>query len=203
MIKKKELEDWANDLKPVLFDINLSLNNLRILKDERLTYFSVNYFDAYLNLSYQQHFILVIQIDKIFTNCKWHKRNVHAFFREIETKELDPEILSDNNNNTDNYVSQEEVFAAIKELKQAISKCKKNTKRIRLLRNQVFAHSDPKYPDGTIEIEEYAVLAKLSYHIYNTLFGRLLGVNYIFKPNIANSFDLRCLLDLLPADTNQ
>lgn len=196
MIKIQELEDWANDLKPVLFDINLSLNNLRIIEDERFNKFRVNYFETYLNLMYQQHFILVIQLDKIFSKSKNQKRNVNILFNKLQAKESYPEILS-KHNNADDFKSMEEILRAIDEFKAKMEEFREIIDRIDRLRKKVFAHTDPNCPDDTIDIDDYSILAYLSYQIYNTIFGKVLGENFIFKPNISNRYDLRSLLELL------
>lgn len=194
MIKVDELKEWANDLKPILFDINVSLNNILILKHEHLNNLKVNYNEVYVTLLYQQHFILIIQLAKIFTYSKWQKRNIHTLFKTLQDKELDPEILS-KHNKPDNFNSREEILAAIEEFKVTMEGSTEIIDRIYRLRNKVFAHTEPEYTNETIDIDDYSILAYLSYQIYNTIFGKVLGDNFIFKPNISNRYDLRSLVD--------
>ena len=193
MINIQELKEWADDLKPILFDINLSLKNLWILKDERLNSFRVNYFDTYLNLLYQQNFILVIQLDKIFSKSKYQKRNINILFNNLQAKESYPEILSQHNN-ADDFKSMEDILREIDELKAKIEEFREIIDHIDGLRKKVFAHTDPNCPDDIIDIVGYTALADLSNRIYNTLFGKIIGDQ--FNPNIVNKYDLRILFDL-------
>jgi len=194
MFKLKEIREWAEDLKPVLFDINLALNNLHILlKDKRFNKFRINYFDTYLNIMYQQHFILIIQLAKIFsTNNDTHKRNVTRLFNRFQNEGLQKNIFSLSTDDT--FKSIEELLAAIKVLKEKIEKNKGSIDNILYLRDKVIAHADPKNTDKTIDLEEYTTLVKLSNEIYNTLFGKIMR-DY-FYPNITHKYDLISMIDL-------
>lgn len=193
MNKIEELKEWADDLKSILFDINVSLNNLRILKHERFNKFRVNYFDNYLILIYHQHFILIIQLAKIFsTNDKTQKRNINKLFNELQKDSFYDDVLSKNTMET--IKNREELLIVLKDLK---AKIKLNANLIKSVidnRNTSFAHTDPNDLYKKIDLEEYHVLVDLSNEIYNTLFGKLLDDK--FNPNFGNKYDLRFLLDI-------
>jgi len=194
MINIEELKGWANDLKPVFFDINVSLNNLRILQHERSNKLRVNYFDTYLNLMYQQYFILIIQLTKIYsTKNNTHKRNINKLFSKFQNEGLHNEVLNFHNN-VESFKNRDEILAAIKEFKEKIDANAVSILTIVSLRDKVFAHTDPEDVDKAIDIEGYSTLVDLSNKIYNTLFGKILGDQ--FNPNIGNKYDLRILFNL-------
>jgi len=202
MIKLNELENWTYDLKPVLFDINLALNNLLILKDNRLSYFRVNYFDAYLNLSYQQHFILIIQLVKIFSNSGCHKININKLFNRFQSEGISSEILATCKKNN-GFNRKDEIYKSIETFQSQIQENSELIESIIDIRDTVFAHSDPIYSELAVDIEGYTTLVTLSNNIHNTLFGEILGDHIIFHPQIVAHYNLKFMIDLLPADIKQ
>lgn len=192
MSELKELKDWVDDLKSILFDINVCQNNLRILQHERFNKFRVNYFDSYLTLMYQQHFILIIQLAKIFsTKDKTHKRNINKLFNELQKDNFYEDVLSKNTMGI--LKNREELLIVLKELRAKIDSKADLIKSVMDNRNTVFAHTDPEDLYKKIDLDEYTTLVDLSNEIYNTLFGKLLGDK--FHPKIVNKYDLSILKD--------
>ena len=192
MIKLEELKEWADDLKPILFDINLAKNNLLILDDIRLNRFRINHFDNYLNIKYQQQFILIIQLAKIFSERdNTHKRNVNKLFNWFQTEPLNKDVLNFNNV----FKNKDEIYTAINELREKMKVNYTAIESIKDLRDKVFAHTDPDETEKTIDIEVFKNLVELSNEIYNSLFGKILADE--FNPNFGRRYDLRFIADLL------
>ncbi len=195
MITLNLLNDWAKDLKPILFDINVSLNNIRILEHKRMDKFRTNYWCSYSTLLYQQHFILVIQLEKIFSkNNKTQQRNINKLFSIIQNECLAGDVLS-YKNSTHNFKSKKDILAAIKELKEKMDKSSVIIDSIKELRDKVYAHTDPEDTKESITFDKLAILVDLSCNIYNTLIGDLLDDE--FKPIIVKQYDFRSFIDLL------
>ena len=195
MIKLNELKEWADDIKPILFDINVSLNNLRFLDHERLNKFRINHGNTYLTLLYQQHFILVLQLVKIFSkNNDTHKRNINILFNRFQNDKLAPDFLN-HINSTHVFKSKSDILEAIKILKEEIALYSASIDNISNMRNKVFAHIDPNGTNSSIDINSYSILVDLCNKLYNTLIGNILGDK--FNPNFVKQFDLRNILDLL------
>jgi hypothetical protein len=200
MIKANELQKWADDLKPVLFDINVSLNNIFLLKHEKSTNFRINYNEVYLSLFYQQHFILIIQLTKIFsTKNKTHKRNINKLFNKFQNEPLDEEIKSmlqlNKCNSNNGFKSKKDILKAIHEFKIDLKSNSENIKSIINLRDKVFAHTDPLITEEQMNIDQLTTLVNLGNKIYNTLFGKIL-VGENFNKQITHRYDLRNIIDL-------
>jgi hypothetical protein len=187
MVMLKELEEWAEDLKPILLDINICLNNIRILQNEGFDKIRRNYFDNYLVLMYQQHFILNIQLAKIYsTKNKTHKRNIHKILNKLQ---------NEGSYCLGSFKNREELLIVLKDLKEKIQLKAELINFIINNRDTVFAHSDPQDLYKKIELEEYTAIVDLSNEVYNKLFVKLLEDE--FNPNFGNKYDLRFIADLL------
>ena len=195
MIKINDIQEWADDLRPILFDISLSLNNLRLLDHERLNKFRINYGNTYLTLLYQQHFILVIQLAKLFSKKNdTHKRNINKLINRFQNEKLSRDVLS-TLDSINVFKNKDEILATIGNFKEKIVENSETIESILSLRDKVFAHTDPNGIYFTIEIQSYSILVELCNEIYNTLIGNISDKE--FNPNFVNKYDLRNLLDLL------
>lgn len=195
MVTKNELKKWANDLKPIIFDINVALNNLVFLEHENSNYLRVNYFETHTILLYQQHFILVIQLAKLFSENKdAHKRNIFILFNKFKNERIDGTLLCQNKV-YHVFKSKNDILTEIKNLKNEIDSYRDEIDRIKELRDKVFAHTDPKNSSATINVDKIKCLVSLCNNIYNTLVGQFL--EDLFNPIIANRYDFRSLVDFI------
>lgn len=197
MIKELELRSWANDLNPVLFDINIAMSNLHILQHSNSKKFMVNHHDVYLNLWYQQNFILITQLAKLFSDNKNQKRNIIKLCRQYNSEPLDVyinKLLLENKAKTNNvYKSRQEIINSVNELLIEIEYNKTTIEKIIDLRDEVFAHTDPNPKEHIIKIEDLTKLSILANKIYNDLFGKIFDEYNHFQ--ITEKHDLRSIIE--------
>ena len=89
MLTSDELKDWGMDLKSIIFDINVTTSNLYILKHENSDNFRTQHSEVYLNLWYQQFFICIIQLAKLFSDSGQQKRNISKLCKKITIEDFD------------------------------------------------------------------------------------------------------------------
>ena len=93
MLTSNELKDWGEDLKSILFDINITTNNLYILKHENSNSFRSQHSEVYLNLWYQQYFICIIQLAKLFSVSVQQQRNISKLCEKITIEDFDDDLI--------------------------------------------------------------------------------------------------------------
>ena len=198
MITVKELKDWAGDLKPILFDANVSLNNLVILNHENSNKFKHDHPQVYSILWHQQYFIIIVQLAKVFsTNDNTQKRNINKLCNKFKSKELSIDIkqlLQSNAGKTESK-SIDDLLKIVNGIINDIEVSSSTIGRLIPLRNKVFAHTDPDSTDEEISIDELRVLVNLANEIYNSLFGNIF--NDYFHPNFVLNWDIRNLIKLI------
>lgn len=89
MVKASELTEWANDIYPVLVDINLTMKNLQIIKVERKKQNHFLKHESFKFIRSQQRFILTIQLAKIFSKSSNQKRNFLTLCKKLENEMLE------------------------------------------------------------------------------------------------------------------
>jgi hypothetical protein len=194
MIKKSKLKSWADDLRPVLFDINIAMSNLHILKHSNAEKFRVNHYDVYLNLWYQQNFILITQLAKLFSDSKNQKRNIIKLCRQYKIEGLDvgiKKLLSENE--ATSYKSREQIIESVNVLLLEIESNQVTIEKIIDLRDEVFAHTDQNPKEQIIDIEKLTNLCVLANRIYNNLFGKVFNNYEHFQ--ITAKYDLRSIIE--------
>ena len=178
MITFQELRTWSNELKPVLFDINVAASNLFILNHENSNTFKHRHSDLFLNLWYQQYFIVIVQLSKIFSTSDKQKLNINKLCNRYKNEKLDEkirQILSKNKLKlTDVFGTHIEIKTAVELLLDELSEKSDVIEKVVYLRDKVFAHTDPNSTDKNITLDEILYLTNLATKIYNTLFGKVL-----------------------------
>ena len=197
MIEAKELKTWADDLKPVIFDINIAVSNLFILRHENSNKFKEEHQELYINLWYQQDFIAIIQLAKIFSHSSNQKLNIIKLCNRYKNEPLDTEIkdiLTANQTKlNDVFRSRTEIIDAVKEIEIEIEGASAIIRKIESLRNKVFAHTDKDVPNDEITLDELITLKDLANKIYNTLFGKVFDEYFHFP--LTMKYDFRTIID--------
>ena len=197
MINLIELENWGNDLKPILFDINLSLRNLKILEHQNSSKFKEEQNELFVILWYQQYFIIVIQLSKLFTDNKNQKRNFNVLVKNLKegiAEEEIPSYLESNKLNPCLYKSCEDILGIGLSVFDKLQTEIDLINDLSAIRNKVFAHTDPDSPENLLNIEQLTTLTELAIEIYDQIFGKVWGQS--FNPNFASRFDFSKMIDL-------
>lgn len=197
MITATELQDWASDLKPILFDINVSMNNLIILEHENSNKFKHDHPNIYLTLRYQQYFILIIQLAKIFSCSKNQKRNINKLCNRYNNDSLDQDIYlkleSNKKKLTDVFRTREEILIAVAEVLSGLVSNSKTIEKVIDLRDKTFAHTDPNQTEEIINIKDLIALTTLVNKIYNSLFGKIFDQYFHFQ--LTRQWDIRQFIE--------
>jgi hypothetical protein len=191
MIKLSELDEWLNDLRDLILDVNICLTNARrIANDKYENEKKLKKAGFFYHYQLQQVFIISIQLCKILTDSGNQKRNVHKLFKTIETQEFDDE-LKNRLKNDDKYLakSRDELIDEINRLKGLIGEQTNLIERVKVVRDKAYAHYDPDRVKFGLSLVEYQVLVDLSAEIYNGLHLKLFGSTMLFKHTIPWEID--------------
>lgn len=197
MITLRDLKNWSDDIKPIIFDINVVANNLYILNHENSQIFKLRYPELFNHLWYQQYFIIIIQLSKIFSKSDNQKRNITKMCNRYKNEKLDPDLKQMLSNNktklTDVFLTHQEIKIAIDQLLIEISEKSILIDKVIFLRDNVFAHTDPDSKYEKIILEEILDLSNFATKIFNTLFGKVLDEYYHFS--ITKNWDFRGIIE--------
>lgn len=197
MLTSDELKDWSIDLKSILFDINITTNNLYILNHENSISFRTEHSEVYLNLWYQQYFICIVQLAKLFSDSSQQKRNISKLCKKITIEDFDDGLnqllLLKKTKLNDVMQSKNNLMLIVAEITSEIKNKSVIIEKIKSLRDKVFAHTDPNTPEDKISIEELICLKDFANKIYNEIFGKTLGEYYHFKLTL--KYDFRSLIE--------
>lgn len=196
MVSLTDLENWSNDLKPLLFDINLAIRNLKVLEHENSSKFKEEYNEIFIVLWYQQYFIVIIQLAKIFSNSKHQKRNFRVLCNKLQNEAIGNDVISRLalNKNENLHKNKMDILNAVHEVLQKIEFHKDKLKEVNDLRDKIFAHSDPSITLENISLVQLSILVKLANEIYDLIFGKIW--NQFFNPNITYKYDFHRIIDI-------
>ncbi len=198
MIKAIELKEWADDILPVLIDTNITITNLRIIRIENKNDLHIIKHGFFQNMWFQQRFILMVQLAKIFSETKNQKRNFHKLCDRLESEPLDNEInrLLDENKLkfTEVFRTREDIIDAVKYFRNNFQKLKSSIDNLTTLRDKVFAHSDHTINKPKMSHDELEELNLLASEMYNTLFGKIFDRHFHFR---TEDWDLRYIIKKL------
>ncbi len=188
MFTKKELEEWLDILFNIIVDCNICSRNIERLtrqgddneeKIKMLGFFQLHYF--------QLKFILCIQFDKLFSESANQKVSFYKLFNRLVNEKYDRElmnILSENGSIKESHLfgSRQEIADSVKKLKQDIQQHNHTIRKVKNLRDTIYAHSDIgiKSDNENLNIEDFNELANLASKIYNCLGSGFFGRTTLF-----------------------
>lgn len=197
MLTLKELKDWGMDLKSILFDVNVTTNNLYILKHENSNNFKTQHSEVYLNLWYQQYFICIIQLAKLFSISGQQKRNISKLCKKITLEDFDDELnqilLLNKTKLNDVLKSKKDLMFVVAEITLEMENKSVIIEKIKSLRDKVFAHTDPNTPEDDISVEDLICLKDFANKIYNDIFGKIFDEYYHFQ--LTQKYDFRSIIE--------
>ncbi|OFX16399.1 MAG: hypothetical protein A2033_18650 [Bacteroidetes bacterium GWA2_31_9] len=208
MITTTDLKDWANDVFPIINDLNITVTNLNILETEKSKGFTEIGNEFFNYFKHQQRFVLVIQLAKLFSNDnKNQRRNFKKLCNYLENESLDNSIiklLNDKSNlrgyKDDVFRSREDILTAVSQIKEDFKNYKKTIKSIDTLRNKVYAHTDPERIFPEINNQQLFELVNFANNIFNTLFGSIFVIEVDFKET--KKWDLRFVIEMFKKINN-
>jgi hypothetical protein len=200
MLTHDSLLAWFRDLSKIIFDAKISIDNIKRIanpNDEIEKKVLRHGFFSYLyRLS---RFSVVIQLCKIFNNNGNQKRNIHKLFNRLRIDEYDntiKETLMENGrqnemmnkiysgeSSSNLFGCKADIIYEIDSLNTEIEANNESIEKIKILRNQLYAHTDPDPSLPSVSNQELENLISLAIRIYNRLYGRLYDVTFLFEHN--------------------
>ena len=198
MVTKQELEKWSDKLKPIITDINIAITNMRIISIEHKRGNKKTKEGFVKYLWHQQRFILFIQLSKLFSNNNYtQKHNYNRLLNRLFKEELDNDIkllLTENSRKiTDVLMSREQILQTIKLIKKEWENYKSIMKEINILRNKVYAHTDPESQIDTTNLESLEKITLFATGIYQDIIGRVFDIHISFEDT--KNWDIRAIFN--------
>lgn len=198
MIKAIELKEWADHILPVLVDINITSANLRIINVESKNGLHIIKHGFFQNMWFQQRFILMVQLAKIFSDSKNQKNNFVKLCNRLENEPYDNDInrlLEENRSKlTDVFRNRVDVLAAIQAFRNNLATHQAAIDNLIELRDKVFAHTDKVASKPKVSHDQLQDLNLLASEMYNTLFGKIFDSHFHFR---TEDWDLRYIIKQL------
>jgi hypothetical protein len=185
MLTRVELLEWFSDLDKIIFDTNISINNIqRIIQpvsEIEKKILSIGFFDQFYH---QSRFVIIVQLCKVFDNNKSQKRNFYKLFNRLCSEMYDQEIeflLTTNGSGQQFSSTKADIKNTIDSFKLELKTHKKLLKKVIDCRNWLYAHSDPNCKVPYVTNDELDKLVKLSNKIYNELYYRFFVSRKLFE----------------------
>jgi hypothetical protein len=192
-----ELKEWSNDLYPILVDINVSAKNSNILHHENSKNFKEKHTDLFWELFHQQLFIVIVQLDKIFSNSCQQRRNFKKLCNRYQNEVFDYDIEKKLSNNSrigrHVFQSRSDVLKAVDEIISKLDSIAIVISKINTLRDKVYAHTDPNSISPLLNLDEIFSLVILANEIFNSLLGKTLDEFTPFE--MTQQLDIRVIID--------
>jgi hypothetical protein len=187
MLKLNEVEKWFGDLENIIFDINVSIDNIKRIThpdDEfEKQILKHGFFSHYYR---QSRFTIIVQLCKLFDENKNQKRNLFKLFNRLSLDEYDEKLmerLNSNSNSNRFFVNRSDIQTEIFLLKAEIETHKEIIKKVISLRDKFCAHSDPSSVLPRVDNPELEALVKLSVKIYNKIRSNMFDTTFLFDHN--------------------
>ena len=194
-LNKDLLENWLNDIQRIIFDVNITVDNLNRLSapesDFEKQILEYGFFGQYYKQSW---FTSIVQLSKLYTDSKNQKRNLFKFFNILENFKYDTLLLDELENNKNSpgqnlYFSKDDVLDSTQELREKIGEKIAIIERIFFLRDKIYAHSDIDPDLPSVSVKDLTELRDLSILIYNTISVGFLDTSFQFSIDADSSVD--------------
>ncbi len=186
MLRKKELEDYFENLSNILIDLNISINNAeRLTKDIHAHENKIKMHGFFQHHYYQLRFIMIVQLAKILSNNKNQKINIHKLLNRLENEKYGEELLLKLNENSNRlgrvFKSKREVLEYTNKIRNELANNEYTILKIQEARDKVYAHYDPNKKPRKVMLTEFRELIDFSSMIFNILRGGFFDTNIEFN----------------------
>jgi len=177
----KEVGKYLDDVEPILIDLKIGLYNSKYLgtleKEDEKWASKHGFFVNYIS---QMKFVCSIQLCKLLIDNDNQKLNFLRFLRRLETD------FRINDNKSKSFESSREKYfyenlniikdnipALLLLLREKIDGKRELIHKLKDVRDQIYAHTDPSSKDNYISWQEVYDLSILAVDVYNTINERL------------------------------
>ncbi len=104
MLTLKYLQEFLRDQQNIIFDLNISMNNMKRLNDNIYEFENeIKRHSFFKHHSYQLRFITMVQLTKLFSSSNSHKRSFHKLCITLKESSYDKSIKNVLSLNSVNY----------------------------------------------------------------------------------------------------
>lgn len=187
MIKLQEVKNWLIELEKLIFDINVSIQNISRMKDSSDKFEQQILRHGFFSHFYRQsRFTIIVQLSKIFSKSPNQKYNIHKLFNRLTNDSYDSEFLEQLEKNRINsrlFSSKKQIIDSIKIQRLEIEKHEDLISRIVNLRDTVFAHSDNTAEIKLVTDLELIQIIDLAKKMNNSFRSRLIDTSFLYDMN--------------------
>lgn len=149
---------------------------------------------------FQQKFLSVVQLCKIFSVSKMHKVSLDKLFERLKISAIKDQALKEQLDEhlgkmTDVFTHPDNLLSAISNAAEKITQKRDLILRIVRIRNKVYAHTDKSSDIGKLSLEELQSLVILANEIYHTIFGKIFDRHLDAERTV--DWDLRYIMKVL------
>ena len=198
MLSLRQLRSWFRDLDLVLQDIVLSADMLRkILNPENKAEEEAlgdTFFTHYRKLL---EFTLVVQLCKLFLASDIERRNFRKLFNRLKYDKYDDRLkqrLRENRGHPGRLAYKAEIKEFLKPWAAKIEAGDELIHRMKILRDRVYAHTDPARSVPPVHSSELLELCELAMELYAALKLALFNEDFS-RPAAGNKLPPCLLLD--------
>jgi len=182
MLSLNQLEQWFRDTERILTELSNSAENLKRISEpvnEREKLVLQN--DFFIHFREQLVFILVVQLCKLYVNSDIERRNYRKLINRLNYEPYDNRLkkaLRKNRGMKEQLSSKAEIKEFLKPFSVRFEEKKELIRRIKMLRDRVYAHSDPERPMPQVKSEELFELTEMAVQFFSDLKFRLFGTAF-------------------------
>ncbi len=185
-MKLQELNNWLKELKFIIIDLNISINNSKYLikKEGTKTVESIKELSFFKHYTYQLKFITIIQLSKFFGKSKNQKTNINILLNKLRNERYDTDLnnlLLKNLNSNNGYKHKQDIIKSINFLEQEIQKSEVTIAKVVNLRDKVYAHNEPNKTLEDVYWSELELLVILATKCYEEIHKNLHHIEVKFE----------------------
>lgn len=187
MLKLNEIASWLEDIWRIIFDINVSIENIKRIAIPQSEIEKQVLQHGFFNQFYRQsRFTIVVQLCKLFDDNDNQKRNFYKLFNRLSSEKYDKDLETklENNRGLQNlFTSRTDILNELDILKGEFESNAILLNKVKLYRNKIYAHSDPSNDLPQLSNAELDVLVELAKEIYNVINSKLFNKTLLFEHN--------------------
>ena len=173
MISNAALKHWLTDMEGILQDVSVSVRNLKRLNwpmNEKEA--AILRQDFFIDYAQVLRFSIVVQLCKLLVRNPYQKRNFFRLFNSLKQEKYDgrlKQVLKENRGKSGRYSNKLSLKEGIKALQKDLEQQKELIRKLQIVRDKFFAHTDPSARWPEIRDEDLVKLYRLALETCNAL----------------------------------
>jgi len=177
MLSLKQIDQWFRDTEHILTELSNSAENLkRISEPANEKEKQVLGEGFFIQFREQLMFILVVQLCKLYVSSDIERRNFRKLMNRLKYEPYDNHLkkrLRQNRDMKGLLAYKAEIKEFLKPFSVQLDKKQELINRMKILRDRVYAHTDPERPKPKVKAEELIEMTRMAVTFYSGLKTRL------------------------------